>query len=566
IEGEENLKINLPSKHKRALYLGVILITSLTACLTYLPTLEADFVNWDDLLYISDKFGLETGSSIFTYLKWVATAVVASNWHPLTLLSFGLDYQLWGLNPFGYHLTNLILHALNTILVAVLTMQILERIYVVEEKLIKSFTTILVTTLLFALHPTHVESVAWVSERKDLLCAFFFLLSLITYLKWVQNKALFRSGYALSLLFFALALLSKPMAVTLPFVLLILDFYPLKRMEKLRESIKEKLPFFALSAVSVVTTLIAQNLGGAIKSLETVPFFSRILNAVHSYAFYLFKMIAPYELSPIYPFLTDLNITTPAFLASLALLIFISAICIYYRKKQKFFLSAWLYYLITLLPIIGIIQVGTQSAADRYMYLPSIAPFLLIGACLGFLIQTFNDKLSEKLSGSLPVILAITLAGVIIILASLQLATLTRAQISVWKDSLSLWNYQLNLYPDPVKSHGAYFNRGLIFLTKGNFELAIKDFNVTASTSPKNPNIFINRAIAYWNLKKFKEAKEDLLRTIDLNPTDGRANLLLGLIYIESKDNNNAKKYLKTASELGIKKASEILRTLQNKP
>jgi hypothetical protein len=237
-----------------------------------------------------------------------------------------------------------------------------------------------VTGLLFGLHPLHVESVAWVSERKDLLCAMFYLLSIMAYMAYRTHK-IYRT-YFLTLCFFILALMSKPMAVSLPFVLLILDWYPFKRttsLETFRTSFIEKLPFIALSIGSSILTILAQKAGGAVVAIEAIPLQARILVAAKSLIAYLWKMILPLNLIPLYPYPQDVSLLSLGFLATVFLVTGITAACVLAARKEKLWMSVWFYYVVTLIPVIGIVQVGSQPMADRYTYLPSLGPFLIAG-------------------------------------------------------------------------------------------------------------------------------------------------------------------------------------------
>jgi hypothetical protein len=290
--------------------------------IVYLPSLDNQFVGWDDDKYIFVNPHIRSFNMPF--LKWAFFEFHASNWHPLAWISHAMDYALWGLNPLGHHLTSNILHAANTVLVVILVMRLLDFYRDASAKNgsapflneLSICITASITGLLFGLHPLHVESVAWVAERKDLLCALFFLLSIMMYTSYARiadkgavkddlKSRFLNRHYLLTLGFFSLALLSKPMAITLPFVLLILDWFPFKKIRSfhsLSAAVAGKIPFMALSAVSMILTILAQKGGGAISSLEVHPFSSRILVAASSLIAYLWKMILPTTLVPYYPY------------------------------------------------------------------------------------------------------------------------------------------------------------------------------------------------------------------------------------------------------------------------
>src|SRR5208283_3314559 len=285
---------------------------SLLTFLVYLACLNNEFVMWDDNQYVYENPHLHPLNPAF--FKWAFSDFYAANWHPLTWVSHALDYAVWGLNPLGHHLTSNILHAVNTFIVVILVAKLLEAWHPSRQQNPSphlshegSYIVIALTGLLFGLHPLHVESVAWVSERKDLLCATFFLLSTLAYTKYVSSGGGLRNKqyYILVLFLFALALLSKPMAVSLPAVLLILDWHPFNRissMKSLLSAFLEKLPLIALSLVSSVLTVLAQKAGEAIQTFEIIPLASRVLVASQSLLSYLWKMVLPMNLIPYYPY------------------------------------------------------------------------------------------------------------------------------------------------------------------------------------------------------------------------------------------------------------------------
>jgi tetratricopeptide (TPR) repeat protein len=526
------------------------LAVALVTLAVYIPALRNGFVNWDDPVYVYENLSIRSIDPEF--FSWVLRAVVSSNWHPLTMVSHAVDYALWGLNPAGHHLTSIILHALNTGLVFVLGVRLagfarpgpagsspdptpIDRSAVV---------TGLVAALLFGLHPLHVESVAWVSERKDVLSALFFLLSLLAYLRYATDISSKRPFYyALCLGLFVLALMSKPMAVTLPVVLLILDYYPLKRdwplkrTRALKDALLEKLPFFALSAASGVVTLWAQR--GAIVTSEKLALASRIAVAVRGYAFYIYKTLVPAKLAPIYPMPLEGEFFNLWFFASLTLLIAITAFCIYTAvystKSRRAFLAAWLYYLVTLLPVIGLVQVGVQAVADRYAYLPSIGPFILAGLGAGFLF--------EKWTRARTVVIAV------MVMVSALLAYGTVRQSRAWKDSLTLWSHGIRLYPDRVPT--AYYNRGVAYAEGegegGDLARAIEDYSTAIALSPGHTKAYLNRGSIYGLQGRYARAIEDFDTAIVLAPGDKEAYYNRGLAHDNRGDIEKALEDYNTA-------------------
>jgi hypothetical protein len=378
----------------------------------YLPSLRNDFVEWDDSTYIIENPFIRSFN--MTFLRRAFFEFYASNWHPLTWVSHALDYAIWGLNPLGHHLTSIILHAINTFIVVLLIIRLVQakkETAVIGQSVFSDERAVFITGgvagLLFGLHPLHVESVAWIAERKDLLCALFFLLSMTWYVRYrrvEENEGVQRDSipiflernYLLSLGFFVLALLSKPMAVTLPVIFLIVDWNPFERIRSLKTfltALLEKVPFLALSLISSILTVLAQRAGGAVTSVEETPILTRVFVAAKSLVAYIWKMIMPLNLIPYYPYPENLSPLSFEYLLAVALVVGISVICamIAKKKKQNLLLSVWGYYVISLLPVIGLIQVGGQSMADRYTYLPSIGPFFLMGLVAAWGLMKMNS-------------------------------------------------------------------------------------------------------------------------------------------------------------------------------
>ena len=508
----------------------VAAIVSLVTFVVYLPSLHHEFVEWDDAQYVVEN--LHIRSINITFIKWAFANFHASNWHPLTWISPAIDYAIWGLNPLGHHLTNVILHAINTYLVVLLIIGLLN---VLKETTIKKGLeeflherTILitggVTGLLFGLHPLHVESVVWVAERKDLLCALFVLLSIILYTKYVnrinkepaQEKSslrFFNKQYFIAFVFFILALLSKPMAVTLPFVMLILDWYPFKRIRSLKTfqaAFIEKIPFIALSLISSVLTVLAQRAGGALVSMESAPLSTRVIVGAGSLIAYLWKMIWPLNLIPFYPYPTDVSLLSLEYLVKIVFVIGITILCIVTAKKQRLWLSVWIYYVVTLIPVIGIVQVGRQAMADRYTYLPSLGPFLIMGLGVAWASRKMNTlpRWGQIIK---------LLGAAIFIFAFVSMSYLTFRQISIWNNSIRLWSYVIGKHPERV--HLVYYFRGLAFLNTDQADKAIEDFDMAIALDPYFGDAFLNRGNAFEKIGKLDKAIEDFDKAIALSPS-----------------------------------------------
>lgn len=514
---------NILFKLNRVYFIAFII--ALTTFLVYLPALQNGFVNWDDDVYIYKNSNIR--SLDFRFIEWASSAVVSANWHPLTVLSYAVDYAFWGLNPIGYHLTNIVLHAINTFLVFILSYKLIS-----HGKLPAIFVPAIIA-LLFGLHPLHVESVAWVSERKDVLCAVFFLLTFISYIRYISGVSKRRLFYGISLIFFILSLASKPMAVSLPFVLLIIDYYPFNRLKTYgaKRLFIEKVPFLLLSFASSIITIWAQSTEGAIRTLERIPLLERIVVAGRAYVFYLEKMFLPLELAPLYPYPTKGVFSSPVYVVYLAIFLIITVAAIRSFKKNSLFLAVWLYYTITLLPVIGIVQVGGQAAADRYTYIPSLGPFFVGGILIGNLYQRASMKLH------IPIVAVLLLfLGIFI--------NMTINQIGIWRDPITLWSHEIKIFPEnaPV----AYNSRGIVYSDLKNYNQALSDFNKAIEINPQYQNAYNNRGIVYQSIHNYTQAINDFNKVIELNPTHSIAYRNRGVAY------NSLGRYTQALNDLNI--------------
>lgn len=546
----------------RAVTTAAFLVAAITF-LVYIPDLRHDFVScWDDDIYVVENPYIR--SFDMTFFRWAFSNFDAANYHPLTWISHALDYATWGLNPFGHHLTNNILHAMNTFLIVLLVVRlILNSVPDSRFALIAAATT----GLLFGLHPIHVESVAWVSERKDVLCALFFLLSIMMYIRYIAppvltvssgrsveglysageagrdvmirpGQAFFNRDYLFSLGFFILALFSKPMAVTLPAVLLILDWHPFARLRSFKTfgaALKEKLPFFISGFAASVVAVLSQKAGKAIISTDITPLPVRFAVAARSVFSYLGEMIFPADLVPFYPYPEEVSLLSPEYLFFAVLAAGVSTACFIAARKQKLWFAAWGYYLITLLPVIGIIQVGFQEKADRYTYLPSLGPFLITGIAVAWVFR----KTEERRAGILRAAVAGT-AAMLLVLMSYG----TIRQTGIWKNCLILWNYVLETKSE--ESAVAYYHRGIAYYGLGLFDRAIEDYTRAISLKANYGEAFNNRGAAYNAKGQFDRALEDYTRatafTLDPKFYANRGDLFLskGILDKAEEDFNRA--------------------------
>ena len=338
--------------------IGICFFLTALTWVVFAPAIHAEFINYDDQTYVYQEPKVTAGLSIQGMI-WAFTHFHSENWHPLTTISHMLDCQIYGLNPGGHHFTNVVLHTFAVILLFLVLRQMTGAIW------LSGFVA-----AVFAIHPLRVESVAWVSERKDVLSAVFFMLILSAYTHYARKPSLNR--YLLVVLLFALGLLSKSMLVTVPFVLLLLDYWPLQRsvdLAALRKFALEKIPLVLLAVASCVVTLFAQK--GTVSSLEKLPFLWRLTNACATYLIYIWQMIWPVRLLPFY-YHPGSHLPPWSIAVSIALLVALTALAFGARQSRPYLLTGWLWYLGMLLPVIGIVQVSMQARADRYTYLPQI--------------------------------------------------------------------------------------------------------------------------------------------------------------------------------------------------
>lgn len=558
--------------------------------IVYLPSLQNGFVNWDDYDYIVENPILKHVD--LSYVKWAFMPGSLNNyWQPVTLLSYAVDFLILGFNPSQYHLTNIIFHSLNTALVFMLAMRLYAARAHRQRKggapdartLAAGFTA----ALLFGLHPLRVESVTWIAERKDVLYAFFFILSIIAYLKYLlpgqPRKALF---YVLSLVCFILSVMSKPMAVTLPAALFIVDWFPVGRfsdaagrVRAVKAAALDKLPFLAVSAASAALTLTTHTKGSVMLSFDFLPFGTRILVAVRGLAFYLYKFMAPTGLSPLYEYTADISILNPQYAASITAFFALSAVCVLTVKRYGFLMAAWLFYLVTLLPVSGILQIGRQAAADRFTYVPLLGISLAAGFALAFL----ADRAGKRHF--------IAVMAAVIVPAAGALAYLTVKQEAVWKDSVTLWTQAIEQYPkaghgmvyyyrafaytergafreaardyteyinlSASKDPAAYINRGTVYMETGQLEAALKDFDTVIKLRPGYSKAYIGRGLVHLKAGRYVEAANDLQTGLKLEPDSPLAAYYLGSYYEKLGRKAEAAVYFKKAAALGLK-ASDV--------
>ncbi len=495
---------------KHPLLWGCLLLTAITV-LNNWPMAAFGFA-WDDHGYVVKNYPIQDPVSLKSLL-WCLTAFAEANWHPMTWLALHLQFQFFGLNPGGYHVTNLLLHIANTLL-----------LYALLYRTTRAVGKSLFVAALFAVHPLHIESVAWISEIKDVLSTFFFLLMLHAYVSYARRPGLWRYGLVGTLL--ALGLASKPMLVTAPFVMLLLDYWPLGRWTggpeavlpdaagprySARRLILEKLPFFAMVGVVCVLTFLAQREGGAVSSLSAMPMLLRMGNVVNSYIMYIWRMAWPWPLSFFYPYT---SIPLWKFLLFFIGLLSISILALFKSKTMPYLLFGWLWYTGTLIPVIGIVQVGAQAMADRYTYIPSIGLFTAIT-------WTLDDiRKRTQLSALLPSVLSL---ATILIFMCVSLDYLLK-----WINEEELYTHGLHIDKNnPISLN----NYGIILFQKKDYDNAIKSFTQNIETNPSSSGARINLAGLYLTQKKPSKALEILTPALQANPNNGTIYLLLGQIF-----------------------------------
>jgi len=503
-----------PFSSSRFVTPGILgLVIAAAALAVYLPSIGNGFVGWDDPAYVSENPHLKSLS--VASVKWAFGTFHHSNWHPLTSLSYSLDYTIWGLDPQGYHLTNALLHAVNVYLVVILAARLFGAAFYRSRE--AALLGAAFVGNLFAVHPLHVESVAWISERKDVLYALFWLLSILAYLQYATSSNRRRSviAYQLSLASFVLSLLSKPMAISLPFVLLILDFCPLGRLHRNRRLaplLLEKLPFFALCAGSAAITLAAQS-----TSVKPFAFYSladRLWGASAALVFYLRKTAVPLDLVPFYPLPVTVQPLEPQYWGSAVLVVTLTVISLRLLQKLPVLAATWAYFVISLVPVLGILQVGSQAAADRYMYLPILGPLMLIGAA----VAKRADRLDQPRRTR-----CISVAVAVISVIAVALSVLTVRQTRIWKDTLTLYNYVIERFPESPKF---YAGRASYYMNAGRPEEAIADVSKVIDFNLRYParaevgklDFSVLRATAHHTLKQYAEAANDYSAALVRDP------------------------------------------------
>ncbi|MDD3953249.1 MAG: tetratricopeptide repeat protein [Lentisphaeria bacterium] len=531
------------AQQKKLIPILICLALAILTVAAFWQLRDCGFINMDDGLYVYRNAAVQSGLNVDSIKAAFSPqlAKLSGHWHPLTWLSWMLDYELFGLNPQGYHLINLLFHVVNTLL-----------LFLVLRRMTKSLWPSAFVACLFALHPLHVESVAWIAERKDVLSTFFWMLTMGAYSYYVESPGLKR--YVFVVLFFVLGLLAKPMLITLPFVLLLLDFWPLRRFSEIKPNdrvqtealnsvasdkqkknskkkqvaavkqpmevkkstnpeykwsriyplLREKVPLFVLAILSSVITYFAAQSAGAVESTAALPLGVRIGNAFVSYIAYIGKMIWPSNLAIFYPH--PLGVILWQVLGSVLLLVVITLAVIRRAKKSPYLATGWLWYLGTLVPVIGIVQAGSQAMADRYSYISLIGLFVMAAWGVPELLKKWRYRKETLLALSALIVLGLSVK--------------TWTQVGYWQDSVALYDHTLK-----VTDHNwvIYNNRGAVYNDRGNYRQAIEDLNKAIEIKPDYADAYSNRGAAYKGLGNYRQAIEDYNRAIGIKPNEAMA-------------------------------------------
>lgn len=470
-----------------------------------------DFINFDDDLYVTINPHVQAGLTLDS-ITWAFTSTHASNWHPLTWLSHMLDCQIYGMNPGQHHLTNVLFHILNTLL-----------LFFVFKRMTQDLWQSGFVAALFALHPLHVESVAWLAERKDVLSTFFWILTLWSYVRYVERSDFNR--YLPVLFFFILGLTAKPMLVTLPFVLLLLDYWPLKRFQLGSSEdgqafstrpfycgmVLEKLPLFFLAAGSSVITYMVQKSSGAVSTLSVIPVHVRIGNAIVSYVSYIGKMIWPNNLAILYPYPKSIILWQVA--GAGVLLAVISVVVFRMVKTKPYFAVGWFWFIGTLVPVSGLVQVGSQAMADRYTYVPLIGLFIIVAWGVPDILGKWRYKKKMLVVSS------------VFVLSALMICT--RFQVGKWQNSITLFQ---NAADVTENNYVAYEKLGEALAAQGKMDSAVKHYSEALRIRPDFMSTYLSMGVALREQGNYDAAIWHFHAALRINPNNAIAHNNLGVV------------------------------------
>jgi protein O-mannosyl-transferase len=536
--------------------LGLPLLVFLLTIVAFLPALQNGFVNWDDESYLVEN--LHYRGLGWKQIRWMFTTCHMSSCMPLTTMTYGLDYVLWGMNPLGYHLTSLLIHAANAVLFYFLSLRLL-RLAFSSSDVTRQLPIGLAAgfaALFFSLHPLQVEVVAWAIGREMAVAGFFFFLTLLCYLKAAENESKGAPHWrwmGATWFFYAMSLLGKEVALTLPFALIALDVYPLRRLAgdrgrwfgpQVRRVWWEKVPFLLLTLAAGVRAVLGKEGTGALYPLAGYGLLPRVAQVLYSLAFYPWKTLVPLELSPLYPLHGFTEIWETQWLLSGAFVFLLTAGFFFVRRRWPGGLAAWVFYVVLLLPVSGIVTFGPQLVADRFSYLPSLGWAVLLGAGLFYCWQLWVNKHV----GLRTLVLTQSLAALLLV----GLGALTWQQTQIWHNSESLWRHALAI---DQRSSFAHNNLGLALAERGAFAEAIEEFRIAVEIDPA----FVE---AHTNLGNFlarrgspEEAVSHLRRALEIDPTFASAQHTLGVILADRGESDKAIEHFRKALQTNPKSA-----------
>ncbi|MBF0316972.1 MAG: tetratricopeptide repeat protein [Nitrospirae bacterium] len=504
---------------------AIVLSLILGVLLVYVQMWRHDFINLDDPLYVLNNTRVRGGLTLDNVI-WAFTTTYGGNWHPLTWLSHMLDVNIHGLSPGGHHLTSLMLHASNSVL-----------LFLLLQKTTRARWQSAFMAAAFAIHPMHVESVAWVAERKDVLSGLFWILALLAYVRYVEGPCTKRY-VALGILFIA-GLMAKPMVVTLPVVLVLVDLWPLERFKQktLAALITEKLPLFAIAGISSLITIYAQKSVGAVSSLTLVPLDLRISNALVSYVRYTLKLLVPTGLSVSYP-LPD-NLPSWLVVGSLLILLAVSATAVATIRRRPFLSAGWFWYMVTLLPVIGLVQVGAQGMADKYTYIPSIGLFVAVTMTISEWISKYPTSNMQRVVGN-----AVIASAVVVVLSY---AVLAHMQVSYWRSAVLLFEHSLSVTGGNYLIYG---NLGAALLGANRVEDAVVTLKKAVELNPFMWDAHVNMGRALFRLNRMTEAADSFSKAIEISPDSHSAYNGLGAVLFSTGKKQEAIDLFKKALTL----------------
>ena len=553
------------------------------------PIIHHDFIRYDDHIYIIENDMVVKGLTHEGFI-WAFTNISAGSWYPLTWLSHMLDCQLFGLNPGGHHFTSLLLHSINALM-----------LFYLFKRMTGAFLPSLLVAAIFAFHPLHVEPVAWASSKKDILSTFFWILTMWSYYYYAKHGGIKR--YLVVLTFFLMGLMSKPMLVTLPFVLILMDYWPIYRLDIGQSSneldsqaiqinptyhlsthflklIAEKIPLFILSLAFIFITYTTQKDYGAVIPLDSFSIFSRLANALISYVRYIYKSIMPIGLSVHYPLYASLPLWK--IITSLLLLGTISFISIKFYRRYPYLIIGWLWFIITLVPVIGLIQIGDQSMADRYSYIPLIGLAIIFSWGLHHLLENFLIKI-------FPILICILI---------IPLFILTTIQLSYWQNGITLFRHAVELDNNNLRAHNnlgfalaivgeaqeaiphfyraldnkkieyeAHFNLGNAFQTLKQYDKAIIHYRAALAIDPDYLKASLNLGSVYYYLHEYNKALNCFSNVLRINPKHTSAHNNIGVIMAQKNRINEATYHFKEAIKIDPDNIMAIknLKKIQNK-